>query len=348
MLCRFRGERRDCSHRQVRKKLAVNYEAPADHLAALRLETRDREAAHQWLSDVYVPHAVRRLGRPDGFWFRAASAPTHTFAVDRLRYTTAAEIATDVGDGILVCPVVLRGAFAIDDRREELRLRPGGVALYAFERPRDMSWPEFDMLILRMPLRAVVPLAEQAGVAAADLRFEGAGPVSASMAAYWRRAVVHAHRELGGPESALRQPLLAAHMTQLLAASLLATFPNTTMWRDQLRGAGAVAPAVIRRATAFIDANAARPVTVVDIARAAGVSARALQYAFVRHLEMTPSGYVRRVRLERAHRELQAADPTQGATVAAIAARWGFPKAGHFAALYRRAYGAPPSHTLRT
>lgn len=324
------------------------HEAPSDPFAVLQLETRDREAAHQWLTDVYVPHAVRKLGRPDGFRFQARSAPTQTFAIDRLRYTTSAEIATDVGDGFLICPVVLRGAFAVDDGREDLRLRPGGVALYAFERPRQMTWPEFDMLILRMPLRAVVALGEQAGVAAADLRFHSAGPVSAPMAEYWRRTVVHAHRELGGPEPALRQPLLAAHMTDLLAASLLATFPNTTMRRDRLRGPGSVAPALIRRATAFIDANAARPVTVVDIARAAGVSARALQYAFLRHLEMTPSGYVRRVRLEHAHRELQAADPTQGATVAMIAARWGFPKASHFSALYRQAYGAPPSHTLRT
>jgi transcriptional regulator GlxA family with amidase domain len=58
--------------------------------------------------------------------------------------------------------------------------------------------------------------------------------------------------------------------------------------------------------------------------------------------------HVRRVRLECAHRELQAADPTTGDTVAAIAARWGFVKPGRFAAAYRAAHGAAPSRTLRT
>ncbi|GII04215.1 helix-turn-helix domain-containing protein [Planobispora takensis] len=57
------------------------------------------------------------------------------------------------------------------------------------------------------------------------------------------------------------------------------------------------------------------------IAEAVGTSARAIQYAFRRHHDTTPTGYLARVRLERAHRELQAVDPSAGTTVAAIAHR---------------------------
>jgi transcriptional regulator GlxA family with amidase domain len=89
------------------------------------------------------------------------------------------------------------------------------------------------------------------------------------------------------------------------------------------------------------------PITVSDVADAACVGPRALQLAFSRHLGMTPKAYVRRVRLEAAHRELQAADPTAGDTVAAIALRWGFPKPDRFAAAYRTEFGVLPSHTLR-
>jgi transcriptional regulator GlxA family with amidase domain len=105
---------------------------------------------------------------------------------------------------------------------------------------------------------------------------------------------------------------------------------------------------VVRRAVAFIDGHASLPITVTDVARAAGVGPRALQLAFAHHLGCSPMTHVRRVRLEGAHRELQAADPTAGDTVAAIAARWGFARPDRFAAAYRAAYGAPPSHTLRT
>jgi transcriptional regulator GlxA family with amidase domain len=70
--------------------------------------------------------------------------------------------------------------------------------------------------------------------------------------------------------------------------------------------------------------------------------------AFMRHYDTTPTGYLRRVRLERAHRELRDADPSDGTTVAAIARRWGWANSSHFAVVYREAYGRYPRHTLRT
>ncbi|MFI7317109.1 helix-turn-helix domain-containing protein [Streptomyces venezuelae] len=56
--------------------------------------------------------------------------------------------------------------------------------------------------------------------------------------------------------------------------------------------------------------------------------------------------YLRRVRLDRTHRELRLAEPTTQ-TVTSVAYRWGFFHPGRFAADYRAAYGEPPSHTLR-
>ncbi|MFB9895286.1 helix-turn-helix domain-containing protein [Planobispora takensis] len=50
------------------------------------------------------------------------------------------------------------------------------------------------------------------------------------------------------------------------------------------------------------------------MARAVGTSPRAVQYAFRRHLGTTPTGYLRRARPERAHRDLQAAGPATGRT----------------------------------
>lgn len=112
-------------------------------------------------------------------------------------------------------------------------------------------------------------------------------------------------------------------------------------------GAGADRPATLRRAVAFIEAHAHEPVTLADISDAARTSPRAVQYAFRRGLATTPTGYLRGVRLERAHHDLQVGDPTRGDTVAAIAARWGFAKAGRFSATYASAYGRPPRQTLR-
>ena len=73
-----------------------------------------------------------------------------------------------------------------------------------------------------------------------------------------------------------------------------------------------------------------------------------MQHAFAGHYDTAPTAYLRRVRLEHAHRELQAADPTRGGIVADVAVRWGFAKPGRFAAAYREAFGVNSNQTLRT
>jgi anti-anti-sigma factor len=122
------------------------------------------------------------------------------------------------------------------------------------------------------------------------------------------------------------------------------------------RDAGPAAPARARppyaasgtvgRAVAFIEERARDDIGVDDIAAAAFVTVRAVQLAFRRYLDTTPLGYLRQVRLERAHQELAEADPDR-TTVTAIAADWRFTNASRFSAYYRATYGVPPIQTLR-
>jgi transcriptional regulator GlxA family with amidase domain len=105
-------------------------------------------------------------------------------------------------------------------------------------------------------------------------------------------------------------------------------------------------PPLLQKAIAFIHDNAHKEITVSDIAAAVNLTPRSVQYTFRRHLGTTPLEYLRRVRLDRAHRELEAADPGVD-TVTAIAGRWGFSHAGRFSSVYKQAFGRPPSRTLR-
>lgn len=105
-------------------------------------------------------------------------------------------------------------------------------------------------------------------------------------------------------------------------------------------------PPILRNAVAFIQENADADIGLDDIAAAVNVSPRSVQYAFRRHLGTTPLEYLRRVRLDRAHRDLKAADPAHD-TVTAIAGRWGFSHAGRFSLAYKAMFGTAPSDTLR-
>ncbi|UYP19752.1 ANTAR domain-containing protein [Rhodococcus sp. Z13] len=69
----------------------------------------------------------------------------------------------------------------------------------------------------------------------------------------------------------------------------------------QILEAASTSPALLR-AAAFIESAAGRPIRLSEVAEAAGIGERALQYGFVRYYGTTPMGYLRAVRLERAHR----------------------------------------------
>jgi AraC-like DNA-binding protein len=105
-------------------------------------------------------------------------------------------------------------------------------------------------------------------------------------------------------------------------------------------------PVLLRRAIEFIDANVIEDIALAEIAEAAYLTPRAVQYMFRRHLHSAPMQYLRRLRLHYAHQELRAADRTQD-TVTAIAAHWGFMDTSRFAVLYRQTYGQRPHTTLR-
>ena len=100
----------------------------------------------------------------------------------------------------------------------------------------------------------------------------------------------------------------------------------------------------LARAEDFIVANLAEALTPTLIARAAGMSVRALHYAFRHNRACTPGEFVRERRLDRA-RDLLA--ETAGRTVTEVALDCGFNHMGDFSAAYRRRFGETPSQTLR-
>jgi AraC-like DNA-binding protein len=137
-------------------------------------------------------------------------------------------------------------------------------------------------------------------------------------------------------------------LTRMAATVMLETFPNTTMTPRYAGGPGWAPPAAVRRAAAFIEAYPERPLTLADIAAAAGVNGRALQSAFRRYYDITPVGYLRQARLERAYSELRNAAAAAGVTVAAVSRRWGWTSLSQFEAAYQRRFGESPCRTLHT
>lgn len=105
-------------------------------------------------------------------------------------------------------------------------------------------------------------------------------------------------------------------------------------------------PATMRYAQEWMVANAHRAITSTDVSRATGIAARSLQSTFQRHTGTTPMGFLRDVRLHRAHARLVDGDPAS-TTVAVVARDCGFAHLGRFAGYYADTFGERPSDTLR-
>ena len=183
------------------------------------------------------------------------------------------------------------------------------------------------------------------GRAPGPVRFTGYAPSGGQAAALWKSTCAYVRNTVISSPDAAGYPLLATSAARLLAATALAVFPNDALTEPTVTDRHDGSPATVRLATAFVDEHAHEDITTTDIAAAAYVSVRAVQLAFRRHLDCTPMAYLRRVRLDHAHRQLTAADPVSE-SVTAVAYRWGFPSPSRFAACYRQAYGVLPSYSL--
>jgi AraC-like DNA-binding protein len=313
------------------------------------MATRDMDVIADLINRLYVKHQARfRCLDPARVDAGARAATTGLLEAAVVRYQGFDYHARVSPPDDFFALVTLAGTGTLTAAREQVRFARGDVLLDPADRPYTADMHNCSFALLRVPRPVADDLAEEhTGLPAADLRFESIAPVSASAGVLWSHTAAFICRQLLGSGITETSPIVAHEMTRLAAAALLETFPNTTMTAAYIPGPGRVPPATVRRAAAFIDDHAGQPVTMPEVAAAAGVTARALQYAFRCHYDTTPTGYLRRVRLERAHRQLQAADPATGATVAEIARRWGWASPANFATVYRKHFGVSPSHTLR-
>ncbi|SPL89423.1 Transcriptional regulator, AraC family [[Actinomadura] parvosata subsp. kistnae] len=246
--------------------------------------------------------------------------------------------------------LVLSGTVTIEDAQGVHRYGPGDALMATF--PGDDLVSRAENLRIRTVTLPVDLLADVAGTphngSAWPPRLLSRSPHGPAASRMIADALALTDALLSGP--AATHPLVVGNAARLLAAGILAAFPTTLTVREEARADHVDAtPAVLRLAVAHIEAHYADPdLSLADIAAAACATPRAVQYAFRRHHGTTPMGYVRRVRLAAAHADLLAADPAAGATVSAIAARWGFYHLGRFSAFYRRVYGRSPRDTLST
>jgi AraC-like DNA-binding protein len=143
--------------------------------------------------------------------------------------------------------------------------------------------------------------------------------------------------------NSLSHPRVATHLDTTMMALMLAAFPHR--FRDLYdRGAAPCAPYYVHRAEDYIRAHLRGPISVEDLVAASDVSVRSLFNGFRRFRGLAPMAYVKALRLELAHDELQRADPARSVTEIALAC--GFTHMSKFARDFAARFGERPGAVL--
>jgi AraC-like DNA-binding protein len=312
----------------------------------VRFETSEPDVGYRHIREMYLDHEFTLRGSDRNFRLSVDHLRIGPVFVTSVHQSMAGTVHTHDGLGWQAVFTNRGEAAEVDTRHQAHRINTGDAFAFRPDAPYSFSWGSLDVEGAGLDYALLADQVAQHLETQQPFRFDFDEAISGAAAEHWRRTVEFVRRVGLANADKTDGTLLAQELSVLLTGAALLCFPNPTLDGDAPARTGA-APESLRRAVAYIDATLNQSVTLSDIAAAARVSPRALRETFRRHLDTTPMAYVRRGRMASAHAELQAAEPGDGQTVTSIASHWGFAQLPRFGVLYRKAYGTPPSQTLR-
>lgn len=143
----------------------------------------------------------------------------------------------------------------------------------------------------------------------------------------------------------LGNELMSSAFEEAFLGSLLLYHPSDMTDAIHNGAISSACPRSVKRAEDYIETHLSEPITIDDLALAAGTSARSLFEAFRRFRQIAPMQYVRSQRLQAVRNALMSGDPN--IQIHGLAAQWGFAHPGRFAMEYGKQFGELPSETLR-
>ena len=118
-----------------------------------------------------------------------------------------------------------------------------------------------------------------------------------------------------------------------------------SQWQPQRLPLSAARVRVALQARDYMEDHYQYPVRLADICREIDVGLRTMQRAFVEYFQISPYTFLKKLRLDRARRELLVGEP-EAHLVTDVALKHGYNHMSRFARDYHEAFGELPSETL--
>ncbi|MCV2219541.1 AraC family transcriptional regulator [Thauera sp. Sel9] len=312
-----------------------------------RFHTRDIEEARRWGTRVFCENELRSIDARKPVDARMDYRKLRGIGIGRISY--GGEVTIDPGqlDTFYLVQMPLCGGERIESAGELTLSSPTvGSVLNAHRPIRIRHGERTEKLIVRVDRDLLEQQCSQhlGGRLRGRIEFDTAMPLDTPEGMRWMRTIAWLLDALRMDNDGLTSTLLTAQIEQMIVAMLLVCQPNnhSAMLREDCRP---LAPAFVRRAEEFIEAQAHEPITIGDMAEHVGVSTRSLYNGFRKYRQTSPMLHLKEIRLRRVREDLQRAEPGRS-TVTAVAFRWGFNHLGHFTTDYKRRFGESPSETL--
>jgi AraC-like DNA-binding protein len=307
----------------------------------LKLSTVDLAEAIAAVSYVYCPHEVKILGSNRGVKTNLEALQQANHRIVSLRYSAPVDIDAGSFDNLMLMMTCVDGsAWAAQGRHkaqwhrgQTLPFSPNARSRLKFDRQFGQRSVRLDIDALETLCSRMLncPLGEPLQLA---LR-----PFSPELETAWQQAVglLLKYDELG----IALPPAAALHLEEFIGSLILERHPHN--YSDAMSGSALPAtPRIVREAEQLMRAE--QPQTVSLVARKIGVSLRTLELGFREYRRVTPTQFLRQIRLDSARAELQA--PAAATTVTSVALANGFPHLARFSSYYYAAFNEYPSQTL--
>lgn len=315
-------------------------------MSTLVVDTEDPSEAENLLSAHFAPMSLKTDAQIPGTRTRFTRCWVGPMAVDRLTFDFDLNFEMDPWEKIALVRVRSGRVRAPGSEDGSRWLEAGDVAIFGAVAGRDVhgSIEGACLDVLSIERTYFDQIVAERG---SHVQFTSGLPASEAAGRHTAAAVDYVVEHVADRSFSAQNPVIANSIQRYVACCVLAAFPNTAHLRADTGDRHDDGPTLLRSAIAYIEENAEADITTSDVAEAVYVTPRALQYMFHKHRDCTPTDYMRRVRLHRAHLDLVSAE--RGATtVGQIARRWGFSHSGRFAVYYREHYGQSPHVTLRS
>lgn len=263
-------------------------------------------------------------------------------SIMKLTYGAEVDIQAMPFDGFSLVQTPLQGKFDVETEGQRYSFHPGDVVVLSPRTDFGLHWQEgSEHIIVKVPHHLVRPHTNDgAGPTSAGVFHAPAFRLDPGLSSLWC-SLIQQVLDLSDNTGARLSNAWLEHFERSIALFLM-THQGTKAAAEACAGNTRASVAALERMETYIHQRLCAPISLVDLANAAGLSPRSLNALCHKYHGISPMVLLRNIRLDAVRRKLRTCPD---ANVTTIALDHGFGHLGRFSAYYRERFGELPRET---